>query len=161
MKRIITLALTCLMLVAIAGLTACGAPSNSSIASAEFNYARGGYEVEELEPVQKEPGVSTGVTGTVQQESRVTAEILGAAQQEYEADRKVLDAAAQKYELAKQELELAERRYENGELSREEFFATMEEFFDGPHREYFDAQEEFFAGPHREYFDLQAEYFGR
>ncbi len=162
MKRIITLALMCLMVVALVGLTACGAPTNSNVKPTRFESMEDEPKstVEDFEDKVPVNDFTALLPDAEEQENMTSAEKFEIAKQEYEAGKKVLDAAAQKYELAKHELELAEQRYENGELSQEEFFDAMEEFFDGPHNEYFAAHREFFDGPHREYFDAQAEYFG-
>lgn len=163
MKRIITLALMCLMVVAFTGLTACGTPTNSNVNST------GGYSIvnqPEVTAENFEDKVPTNDFTAIlpeeeERERKIAEENLEAAKLEYENGKKVLEVAKQEYELAKQEMELIEQRYENGEISQEELSAAMQEFFQGPHNEYFAAQRAFFDGPHREYFDAQAEYSGR
>lgn len=163
MKRIITLALACLMVVVLMGLTACGTSSNSNGTSTKFDSMRNEPEITADDSEDKLPvnDYTANPPKEEEQNNTTMAEKLETAKQEYEDGKKVLDAAGQKYELAKREMELTEQRYENGEISNEEFFNAQEDFFDGPHKEYFAAQREFFDGPHRKYFDVQAEYFGR
>lgn len=185
MKRIITLALACLMVVALIGLTACGTQSNNNVYT-QTSYPVG--DIPTIDPVnagateyskkapqdniemQEEPQDDIALEERWE-EGRRTHEAKKQAfedavklpqieKQTYEAAKRVLEAARQKYDLAKQELDLAEQRYEDGEISKEEFFDTMEDFFNGPHKEYFAAQEEFFEGPHREYFELQQKCLG-
>lgn len=124
MKKIITLALTCLLLALLLGTTACGAPQNSNPTANVF-----ADNQEEFK--------------TAEQELEIARQEFDAAEKEFAIAKKEFDAVKQKYELEKKKLERAEQLFENGELSSDEFFATLQEFFDGPHREYFEAHDKY------------------